>query len=219
MVGQYVTGSTGCSMITQDKIIDAVAGLAPWLAPVPTAYLIGRATAQHLEWPIWVAVAGAIVVECIGLTVANQALVLYNYNQDKRKSDPRAPLWLAILLVIVYLAVAVILTVLLDTLPDVAMYAPVIFPLLSLTGVTALALRADHQRRMRAIQAEKDERRQSKKQDVTPVVTAVTIGDQVRNLYVTEPGLPVTDAATRLHTSRKTVYKHLRRLRDQGVVR
>ena len=31
--------------------IDLVAKVAPWCAPVPTAFLVGRATIEHLEWP------------------------------------------------------------------------------------------------------------------------------------------------------------------------
>jgi len=106
-----------------------------------------------------VAVVAAIIVESLGLATTATALDLREYNASKRKSDPRAPFTLAAVLVGVYLVVALALTVALDIAPVLATYSPAIFPLLSLVGVSVLALRADHKRRVGAIAQEKAERK------------------------------------------------------------
>jgi hypothetical protein len=141
---------------------DTVARIAPWAAPVPTAYLVGRATVVHLHWPVWVGIVAAIIVESLGLATTVTAFELREYNQSKRKSDPVAPFGVAAGLVGIYVGVAVGLTVALDISDKLVQYAPVIFPLLSLCGVTVLALRRDHRRRVVEIEQGKAERRMSR---------------------------------------------------------
>lgn len=143
----------------ESRLTDIIAGLSPWLAPIPTAFLVGRATAEHLAWPVPVAICAALIVESLGLAATNTALTLREYNARRRKTDPRAPFSLAAALVGGYIAIAILLTVALDVLPGLARYAPAIFPALSLAGVTVLALRADHARRLEAIAQERQERK------------------------------------------------------------
>lgn len=140
------------------KLTDLVARVAPWLAPLPTAYLTGRATVAHLHWPAWLGGAAGLIIESLGLAAVNTALELYEYNQTRRKTDPAAPFWLAALLAGVYFAAVTGLTVLLDTHPAWAIYAPLVFPLLSLSGATALALRSDQARRLETIAQERADR-------------------------------------------------------------
>ena len=139
--------------------VDLVAKIAPWCAPIPTAYLVGRATVTHLNWPVPVGILAAAVIESLGLVTCATALDLYQFNQTRRKSDPPAPFALSITLVVLYFVVAVVLTVVLDILPTWSIVAPAIFPALSLTGVTVIALRKDHQHRIQQIENEKAERK------------------------------------------------------------
>ena len=108
-------------------------------------------------------IVAAIIVESLGLATTTTALELREYNAGKRKSDPRAPFALAAVLVGVYLVVAVGLTVALDIVPTLAVYSPAIFPALSLCGVTTLAIRGDHKRRVESIRADKARRRANRK--------------------------------------------------------
>lgn len=146
-------------MTPESRLTSLVARLAPWAAPVPTAYLVGRACAEYLAYPWPVAVVAAIVIECLGLSTAATALELYQYNRAKRKTDPTAPFVLAVVLVVLYAVVATGLTVALDILPQLRPYAPGIFPGLSLVGVTVLALRSDHAGRLAEIASERQRAR------------------------------------------------------------
>ncbi|MCX6055382.1 MAG: hypothetical protein NTZ74_10820 [Chloroflexi bacterium] len=143
----------------ENGAIDLVAKVAPWCAPFPTAYLVGRATVTHLEWPVIIGILAAAVIESLGLVTCATALDLYQFNQNRRKNDPPAPFWLAVFLILLYFLVAVLLTVVLDTQPAWSVIAPVIFPFLSLAGVTVIALRKDYQKRLQQIVNEKAERK------------------------------------------------------------
>jgi hypothetical protein len=143
----------------ENNVIDLVAKIAPWLAPIPTAYLVGRATVEHLEWPPAIGFLAGVVIESLGLVSCATALDLYQFNQNRRKNDPPAPFGLAVIMILIYFLVAVFLTIVLDIQPDWSLVAPAIFPLLSLVGVTEIALRKNYQDRIQKIANEKADRR------------------------------------------------------------
>ena len=84
----------------ESALVEFAATVGPWMAPVPTAYLVGRALVVHLGYPLLIAICGGVVIELLGLSSTNVALTFYEYNQEKRKSDQEAPLWLATSLVV-----------------------------------------------------------------------------------------------------------------------
>jgi len=143
----------------ESNLTALAATVGPWLAPLPSAFFVWRAGVNHLALPGWVAFVAAGVIELLGLAATAQALTIYEYNTARRKSDQAAPLVLAVALVGVYFLGVIALTVALEVLPDLATFAPALFPVLSLAGVGVLALRLDHRRRLEAIQAEKAERK------------------------------------------------------------
>ena len=150
----------------ESVVVGLVAKIAPWASPLPTAFLVYNRTMTHLGWPVWIAAVAAIVIETLGLSTSATVLILYRYNKTKRKSDPKAPLVIPIVLTAIYIITAETLTVALDiaskqwqslTLTD---WAPAMFPALSLTGMVLLAVRADHTQRVREIEEGKVEARQ-----------------------------------------------------------
>jgi hypothetical protein len=143
----------------ENNVIDLVAKIAPWFAPIPTAFLVGRATVVHLEWPPAIGFLAAVVIESLGLVSCATALDLYQFNQNRRKNDPPAPFGLAVIMILIYFLVAVFLTIVLDIQPVWSLVAPAIFPLLSLVGVTEIALRKNYQDRIQKIANEKADRR------------------------------------------------------------
>jgi len=134
--------------MNERTITNYVARISPWLAPFPTAFLVWRATQVHLDWPWYVALIAAVVLEALGLSAINTVLEFRVHNKGLKAGDKRtAPFALAVGVVAVYLTAAVGLTVLLDTATWLAVYAPIIFPLLGVSGMTIIAIRADQERR------------------------------------------------------------------------
>lgn len=148
-------------MTLERRAVDLVASLAPWFAPLPTAWLVYDRTMHYLAWPWYVALVAGITLELLGVGILATWLMLYGYNRDKRKSDPAAVMWLPVGLVVLYVLTAEALTVVLDVWPAMATIAPALFPVLSVAAFALLALRANHTRRLDDIRLQKlDTKRQ-----------------------------------------------------------
>src|SRR5574341_619635 len=146
--------------LTETGLVDAIAATAPWLTPIPTAILVARAVQVHLGWSLVEAAVAALIIETVGLTSMATALTFREWNRTKRKPDPLAPTWIPTTLACIYFMAVIGLTITLDTFPILVRFAPVVFPLLSLVGFANIALRSDHRRRMAAVAADKDARRE-----------------------------------------------------------
>lgn len=60
--------------------VGLVTRLIPWLAPIPSAFLVGRATIQYLEYPIGIGIIAAVIIEALGLAATSTALVHLSTN-------------------------------------------------------------------------------------------------------------------------------------------
>ena len=149
---------------TNGAIVKAVAALGPWLGPVPSAYFVARSAMVHLAVPLTWAVVFAVVIEVIGLASGHIALTAYDWNVHKRKTDPGAPLWLAVALYAVYWLATFGLVVFLEIWPALAIYAPGIFPALAVVGVVNLALMSRQELREREVKAEKAEAKERRRE-------------------------------------------------------
>lgn len=225
----------------ETRITDFVAGAAPWLAPIPTAFVVTRAAVDFLSWPWPVALIAGATVETIGLAATNTALTLWDYNRSRRKSDPAAPAKMAAALVVGYVAVAVALTVALDLAPGLRPIAPVIFPFLSLVGVTLVGLRSDHRRRLAAIAQDKAERKADRQAaraaaaaqpaqasaQRRPKVALVQRPNPKREaaigalleVYRANPYAGATEAAQAIGAHRNSIYNYLGELETAGRIR
>lgn len=225
--------------MNDSKLAGWAAKIAPWLAPVPTAALIAGATVEHLRWPAWVGGVAGVTVELLGLSTIITALDLYAYNRSKRKSDPGAPVGLALALAGVYVVTAISLTVLLDVLPGLTRFAPAIFPLLSLAGMGTLALRIDQDERKAAAERGKAERKAARtERKVGKVLAQVAQGFEERAqgsaeetqggrrvedrdllaLYRGNPKMSMAAAGRAIGISRQAVAERLLRLERDGKI-
>jgi len=212
----------------ESTAVDIIARVAPWGAPLPTAYLVGQAVYNRLKWPIWVAVSAGITIESLGLATTATALMLWNYDRSKRKTDPSAPLALSLALVGVYFIAVISLTVLLDTAPRLAVYAPVVFPLLSFAGTAVIAIRADHRRRLADIEAARQQRRRERAENAQKRRERAEARQNLRNIGQTARQILRIVAADQTQTqseiaqaagvTRQTVAHHLARLEQIGLI-
>ena len=157
------------------RLTDTVSNLSPWLAPLPTAYVVYDATAVVLGWPAWVAGVAAVIIETIGLATVHTGLQLFAYNRKKRKSDPDAPTWLAWAITAAVLIAQSILIIVLESRPVL-----LVFQVFSLAAVVNLALRADHDARLAAIAEERAQRAQERTQGRAQ--PAITVSDPAQML-------------------------------------
>ena len=145
-------------------VVDVVSLFVPWLSPLLPAWMGYDHLMNVLFMPAWVAVAGALVIEALGLGTINTIFELWSYNAEKNKSNPRAPVFLAILTAGYYLAVVLVVNAMLDDVPTLHRVAKALLSSLSVVGGVTIALRASHARRLDQIQTERTERRQARKE-------------------------------------------------------
>ena len=148
----------------ETRIISLITRYAPWLSNVPTAYAIGHAVYAVIGWPMLVAIITALAVESMGIAITSTTLELYSFNRTRRKSDPAAPLWIAVILIGIYYAAAIILTAGLER--NIIL---TLFPVISAAAAGTLALRADQAARVATIEAERSERRKPAQPAPQPV--------------------------------------------------
>jgi hypothetical protein len=163
-------------MKLENRLLDLVAGISPWLAPLIPTYFAAYNAYLYLAkgknwWDVGAVVVVALVVELIGLAGVHTAVQFWNWNRTKNKSDDAAPMGMAILAVVVYVIIIISVNALLDyfavadpaALPYVKIAAVAMLSLLALNSALIVALRASQgDRESRAEQA-KQERKDSRK--------------------------------------------------------
>jgi hypothetical protein len=232
----------------EKNTIRIVAKLSPWLAPLPSAYFVARSATIHLALPLPVAVVVAAIIETLGLATVHTALWAYEWNAHKRKTDPTAPVGLAVALGVVYLVSTLGLVIFLEVWPFLASYAPAIFPALAVVGALNLAMIARQEQREAAVRTEKAERqlqRQARRQaqrqlgptqvSNLPSKTASSNAsldaalqgrkakrsarlDALVSFYASNPNAGPTEASHAIGVSRQTIYTYLAELEEMGRI-
>lgn len=208
----------------EDLAVDVLAVFGPWLAPIPSAYLVGKAAVSHLLWHPLIAFIAAVAVESIGVVSIVLSLRLYEWNQTKNKTDPAAPLALSLVAAVFYFVVTIGLTVVLDVHPDWSRFAPAIFPLLAAIGAANIAMKNGQRRR----EVAKLEKKQPQKQQVKATAAqpekqpaqrvAPEVGElegtrlQVYEIYRRNPSATQQEVADKIGVSRQAVSKHVKAL-------
>ncbi len=145
-------------------LLATVARLGPWLAPLPPAYFVARATDKRLGTGQVVAVMIAVVIEAAGIAAASATLTAYTWNREKRASDPAAPVGLGLALCAVYLAVGIIISVVLELDGGLAVFVPGLFFALAGQVYAVKAMMSDQVRREQQARQAKVERSQARKE-------------------------------------------------------
>ncbi|MFC2030138.1 hypothetical protein ACFLWA_05355 [Chloroflexota bacterium] len=232
----------------EKNLVKLVAKLAPWLAPFPSAYFVARSGMVHLALPLPVAIVVAAIIETLGLSTVHSALWLADWNASKRKTDPQAPVVVAMALGAVYLAATLGLVVFLEVWPGLATYAPALFPALAVVGGVNLALISQQEHREAAVKTEKAERkavrrarRQADRQPTSRVTSNLTPKaagfadptakarqaqssnrharlDALLTFYLDNPNAGPTEASRVIGVSRQTIYNYLEELQATGRV-
>lgn len=171
----------GLSQALELMLVDVIAALIPWLAPVIPAYMAFSHMTSVLAFPAWVATLGAMVVEFLGLSTVHTTFSFWRYNDERearriqhqqhgrgrRKALPRraagAPVLVAGITAGFYLAVIITVNVLLDDAGLVEKIAKALLSLLGTVAAVTLAIRAQHARRL----AEAEERKLSRKENLS----------------------------------------------------
>lgn len=148
-------------------VLAVVARLGPWLAPLPPAFFVARASARRLATGDAVAWLIGAVVEAAGIAAASATFSAYTWNRERpSKMDPRAPVGLGLALCGVYLAVGVIISVVLELDSGLAVFVPGLFFALAGQVYAVKAMMSDQVRREVAARQAKVERSLARKEAI-----------------------------------------------------
>lgn len=132
----------------EKSFLDLLSVLVPYFVPVIPAYLTYFHTKDQMDFPNWVAVTAAFVVEVLGITAVSTAIRFWRNNLKYTSEQNRAPFWLAVVVYIFYLVVVLAVNVLLEV--EAAKRTPVIilaialFSLLSVPSGVLISIRSQY---------------------------------------------------------------------------
>jgi hypothetical protein len=167
---------------TESLLIDIIASYSPWLAPIVPALMTYQNMVTHLGFPHWAGLAGAAVVETLGLSSVQTTITFWSWNSMRSKSAPRAPLALAVFTGLFYLATVLTVNAMLDNTAPIYRIAKALLSSLSLCAGVILALRAGHAQRL----ADMDQQRQQRREERA----AVRLAKVARSTPVVPPPFP-----------------------------
>lgn len=157
----------GWGLVTQAleaTLVDNIAATIPWLAPIIPAWFAYHSMAVVLGMPQAISLMGAAVIEFLGLATVSTTFKLWQFNDSRGKSQAAAPVQVAIGTTAFYLVIVLTVNVMLDDAPAVERAAKALLSMLSVAGAVTLAIRAQHARRLEAIAAERQERREMRRE-------------------------------------------------------
>lgn len=156
---------------SETSLVNLLSALAPWLAPLAPAFMSYYHMDGVLDFPGYVAMAVAIVVEILGLSAISTILAFWTYNRRRVAEYRKAPVFLAVFSFVFYLAIVLVINVMLDAakIPDAGMnqdwvivLARAMLTLLSVPAAIILAVRTQHKETLDQAERERIEKRAAK---------------------------------------------------------
>lgn len=124
-----------------ERALQIVGRVGACIASLPSAWFVADASHRLLQVPApfnWIIAA---VIELLGIGLADMAITCYVWNQDEdQHAYWSAPVIIPVISYSVYLLATIGITVFLKTVPDLAGFAPVLFPFLAVAGAVNWAL-------------------------------------------------------------------------------
>jgi hypothetical protein len=143
---------------TETAVVNVISAIAPWLAPIAPAYMTYQHAVGVLNFPVWVALPVAIVVEILGFSAVSTFMSFLFFNRRNKASSKKAPVGFVVFAFFFYLALIVTSNVLLDTF-DNAEWAVntvrALFTLQTIPAVLIVVSRAGHNSLLAEIESEK----------------------------------------------------------------
>lgn len=146
----------------EKSFLDLLSAAVPYAVPIIPAYLTFYHTMDQMNFPRWVAITAAFVVEVLGITSVSTAIRFQRHNMLNKDVKNKAPFALAIATYVFYIAVVLSVNVLLEvvtgTRSAAVIWAIALFTLLSLPSAVLISIRAQYAEILEEKQERKAER-------------------------------------------------------------
>jgi hypothetical protein len=122
--------------------------IVPLLAGILPAYLTWKHIVEVLNFPSWVGLAGAGVIEFIGLGAGNELMKVWNHNRSYKDERNKMPMLAPFLTAFWYIAIMIAFNVILEARPESLFWKIVSVALFATLAVPSYALIAGKTLRM-----------------------------------------------------------------------
>jgi len=156
---------------SEASVVNLLSAIAPWAAPLAPAYMSYANMRIYLDFPNWVALAVALVVEILGLSTISTSMEFWRWNKRAGAKYAKAPVQLAIATFLFYLLIVLLMNVALEASgenPAVIVAARAMLTLLSVPAALVLAMRTQHTHMVHDLQSERAERRAERTNTAVP---------------------------------------------------
>jgi archaellum biogenesis protein FlaJ (TadC family) len=158
---------------TETSIVNFVSAFSPWLAPLIPAFLTFRHTQTFLDFPLFMAVVSACVIEFLGLATISTTLEFWKHNQRYKTDKYQSPIWVSLFTFAFYLTIVLVVNVVLsaDYYEPRKLIAVTLLTTLSIPAAVTIAVRTQHSETKREIKSrysKKGETRPKKKAESFP---------------------------------------------------
>jgi hypothetical protein len=144
----------------ESSFVNFISAVAPWLAPLPPAYMTYWHAVDTLKFPEWVAFPAALVVEILGFSAVSTFMTFWFFNRRNKALAKKAPIPLVVFAFSFYLALILTSNVLLDAFnnADWAVIAVrALFTLQTIPAALIVVARAGHKSLLSEIAKEREE--------------------------------------------------------------
>lgn len=149
---------------TESSIVNFISVFAPWLAPLTPAYMTYQHSVRVLEFPHYIAIPAALLVEILGFSAVSTFLAFWFHNRKNQANIKRAPIEVVVFAFAFYLSLIIFSNVLLDSFPSerwAEITVRALFTLQTIPAALIVAVRTQHRDLLSEIKKEKVERRQN----------------------------------------------------------
>ena len=208
-----------------NKFINSIIAFVSPFAAVPTGWAIYAGVTQQSVFPVWMpaAICGAVAIVTIDIAAASLIVDILNFNQSlKNKTEHELfemdvkQAWGVLIGAVV---AEITLSLLIVVFESMLAWGVVVFPLMTLAGVFAYALRVDLQKR----ETERDGLRAKPKRNTTTekqtrnkkIVARKPITDkQLNDYWLRNPHASNTEVAEHFGVTRQAIGKRKAKLYD-----
>ena len=144
----------------ETSFVNFISAVAPWLAPLAPAYMTYQHAVDTLNFPLWVAIPVAVVVEILGFSAISTFMAFWFFNRRHKASSKKAPVWLIVFAFCFYLALIVTSNILLDAFDEAegaVIAVRALFTLQTIPAALIVVARAGHKSLLADMAKEREE--------------------------------------------------------------
>lgn len=223
----------------EQSLLAFISKIGVWVTPLIPAFFVQRAMATHLDAPAAWGWLAAAALEIVGIAAMKNLLRAYTWEQERKKTDPAAPMRWYIVAAMIYYVTAFLIVLGVEFVPQAARAIPAAFVVLGGTAGLVIALSDDQGRRQRLVREMSAERSAKRsvtgKRNVSDIPETVSEPDidrlqagrkakqeaaeqKLLTVWQTSPHAPHSEIAAQVGRSRPWVTGKLGEWEEAGII-